>query len=318
MSNPIEKEVKEKIKEHRKGNGKEITQSTVDTYATRIRILYDEIGGKKSLIDFLNQYNKVLRYLAKKYPKTTSMKSILFTILTTSDALGSSALAKYQKKFDDIKNKEKEEMLKKTEKMVLGGASKDFSRAEILEKVQDLKKDMTGKKGQELFDLYQQYLVLNLYTLVPPLRNNYVDVLVSKKPVVKMDEDKNYIFLNESKLILNKYKTKRTYGSKTLPLPKELIEIIKEWMKIRVKIHSKLKDRQELLLNPGNLEPMARRNFSKYLNKIFGKPVSVSMLRKAYVMEKNKDSLPADEMERDAFFMCHSISTQQKDYRKMS
>jgi hypothetical protein len=166
------------------------------------------------------------------------------------------------------------------------------------------------------FDTYKKYLVLNLYYLIPPIRNDYVGCEVYELPLENPNMEKNYIYMSTKKLVLNRYKTSKAYGQgNEIDLPDNLIEIIRTWINIRNKVYPKLIGNNELLLTK-NLTGMSQVNLTQFLNRIFGKNVSSTILRKSYLSEKYPVTHTVSEMERDAKSMQHSIRTQQQTYRK--
>jgi integrase len=167
------------------------------------------------------------------------------------------------------------------------------------------------------FDRFQMYLVLNLYYLLPPLRNDYVNLEVyDKKGKIDMDTEKNYIFLKDKQLVLNRYKTRKAYGTgNVIDIPDELVEIVSKWIRVRKIIYPSLTQERQLLLTK-KLTPMGQVNLTQYLNRIFGRNISSTMLRKSYLSEKYPVVHATSEMKNDAKAMQHSVSTQQTVYRK--
>lgn len=328
MVNELEEELKVKIKVFRdKDSSKPISQTSIDLYASRVRVIYEQFGGKSQLKEYLRGYARVMKNLESKYSTLKSMKAVVWSIITVLKALAEPtdtpaetrlaerAIEKYLVKFNEFVNKINEESKEKEEKQLNGEIDPEQLTGEQIEaKIQELKEMIAGSSGPELFDLYQQYLLLNLYTMIPPQRNDFVIVLVylDEKP---MDEEHNYIFLNESKLVLNKYKTKYKYGTRSIVLPEELRDFVAEWVRIRTEIYPEMAGRPELLFNTKTRTPMQRRNVWKYLSRIFSKPVGVSTFRHVYVREKYKGSLPGSEMVKDAKLMGHSLQQQQTTYR---
>ena len=166
------------------------------------------------------------------------------------------------------------------------------------------------------FDTYKQYLVINLYYLIQPLRNDYVGCEVYNTPVFFPDSTKNYIYIGSKTLVLNRYKTSRFYGKdNTIQLPGPLVDIISEWMRVRALIYPKLQGVSELLVTK-DLIPMGQVNLTQFLNRIFGSKVSSTMLRKSYLTEKYPVTHTSAEMNSDAKAMQHSVRVQQTTYRK--
>lgn len=314
--NKLDEFLIEKIKQYRKNNpsANQITDSSISFYASRVRILYEKFGGKLKLLDYLNNFTKVIKDNEKKYPDIKTQCSSFHAIIAVLEAYcgNHESIRKYKEKIKEfvieiMKDKDFDKNENEKENWI--------TLQEILDKVSELERSLPCKEGKDLFDTYQQYLVLNLYTLIPPIRNNFVDVLVYEEEVC-IEEDKNYIFLKDKKLILNKYKTKERYGVSTIDLPYKLVEIIRTWINLRAQIYKQLKDNHELLFNTKVITPMVRRNFSKYIHRILGKNVSVQMLRKIYISDKYPVKHSSSEMKEDARIMGHSLQTQQTVYRK--
>lgn len=307
----------QRIKEYREKqtDRKQITQTTVVFYASRVRILYEMFGGDLPLVAYLSQYPRVMADIGVKYPKLKTQRPTVYAVITALEAFDGekTVVEQYRQRFKELAeevNKEAVEVKRPNE------AENWITRADIFKKMGQLEYIAQGQTGAQWFDTYQQYMVLSLYTLIPPVRNNYVDVLVYETRAVDMDKEHNYIFMEERQLVLNNYKTRGTYGVIEIELPVELIRIVEEWMRVRVSVYSELSDRRELLFNTRKIVPMGKSNLIMYLHKIFGKNISMSMLRKIYLSEKYSSSVSGQEMRRDAAVMGHSIHTQQTIYRK--
>ena len=86
------------------------------------------------------------------------------------------------------------------------------------------------------FDLLQQYLVLSLYTMLPPRRNEYATMkIINKKEYLDLDKEdlkKNNYLVNLSKTNKlfsygsEKVKSKIEGGSNTINLPKDLNSVL--------------------------------------------------------------------------------------------
>lgn len=176
-------------------------------------------------------------------------------------------------------------------------------------------KDFVGT-DRTFVDTFQMYLVLNLYTMIPPVRNDFANmkVLSSARPVDCKDPDFNYIDTENCKLVMCDYKTSGTYGLKSLDLPKDLVDLVKKYEKIK-KMY--LGPTTGLLVNTTNLQPMKKNSLTKYLNKIFSpKKVSTTILRKVYLSEKYPVTHSMRERERDSIFMGHSVGMASSVYSK--
>ena len=137
------------------------------------------------------------------------------------------------------------------------------------------------------------------------MRNDYAKMKVSDKEL----KDENYINLKTKQIVLNKYKTSKTYGEKKIDIPPKIFTLINRWYK--------LNNSDYLLINIRDKNAMTNNGLTKYLNKIFKpKKVSTTILRKLYLSEKYPVTHNISDMKKDAYVMGHSIKTQQGIYRK--
>lgn len=281
---------------------------TNQTYASRV---FKVLKTGKSL----QNYDDVTSFLITNHTQKT-YKSYITSIVVFLKASSQKELAqKYASEMkrvnDIIQTKEKEH--KKTDSEV----ENMVTRSEVEKIIKNLK-NLINKPvvvgDMEMFINYQKYLVLNLYHLIPPVRNDFIGCEVYESPVLFPDNMKNYIYTNIKKFVLNRYKTKKTYGKMEIDLPGELVDIVMDWMTTRQKIFPKITTK-ELLLNK-NLQPMSQVNLTQFLNRIFQRKVSTTILRKSYISEKYPVTQTTNEMERDARAMQHSIGVQQTVYRK--
>ena len=165
------------------------------------------------------------------------------------------------------------------------------------------------------FDCSLSYLVLALYTLVQPRRNqDYLDMYVVKKLPKEASTDKNYLDLQTHKFVFNKYKTSKKYGQQVIDIPDPLMSVINMYLRHHPLRKSNPKATEYKLLVKADGTPLTVVNsITRILNKIFGKNIGSSMLRHIFLTNKyENDTL---EREKDSLAMGHSL-TQQKDYIK--
>jgi hypothetical protein len=127
----------------------------------------------------------------------------------------------------------------------------------------------------------------------------------------------NEIIINKSKktaqLILNDYKTARTYGQKVLDFPPEIAKEIIKWYPVVIRMSPKS------WLIPDRDDPekcISRVTYTKLFNSIFsdtGKKVSTTQIRRTIVSDVVKPE-PNETKKREelANVMGHSIDTQNK------
>ena len=140
---------------------------------------------------------------------------------------------------------------------------------------------------QENMYQVQKLILLSLYAFVPPIRLDFADLLiVPKLPNIKTW---NYISTRDKKLHLYKFKTVKsvkpqTYDLRGIP---SLFEYIAELLRLRRHEDTQVElcYRRFLLLNTLK-QKMSRPSLTQYLNDIFNKKVSCTMLRHVYLSER--------------------------------
>lgn len=304
-----------------------IKDSSINSYLLNIKKISKEcFNSDKPSINYFNVFDIVHDYIEANIKNLSSKKNMMTSILVLVKAYydinGSSKtkelIDKYTEYHKDLSVSQDNSYLDniKTTKEDSNWTSRD----EIINKIADLKIYLQNKKKTRIYvDKFQQYLVLNLYTLIPPLRNDYVLVKVMKEIncIDELDKTCNYINLNTNELLLCQYKTSKFYGIKTIPLPLELIAIILDWEKIKTEFYDSKLKHGYLLLNTTNAQNMKHNTLTKYINKIFyPKKISSTLLRKIYLSEKYPVLNTYREMQQDSYIMGHNIDMARKVYSK--
>jgi hypothetical protein len=126
-----------------------------------------------------------------------------------------------------------------------------------------------------------EHLATALYVLQPPRRNKDFSLMkVVPEYSETMDKAFNYMDAKNKKFIFNNYKTQGTYGSQEMDIPEPVLKVIEG--------HYKLKKKFEpfFLLHTKTNDQLSENGLTRILNKVFGKKISVSMLRNIYLTEK--------------------------------
>ncbi len=149
--------------------------------------------------------------------------------------------------------------------------------------------------------VYQAYILLSLYVKIPPRRSQdyYLMRLDADNNMLK---NYNYYRPNKSEFVFNVYKTSKTYNQDIMKVNDTLQSILAKYIK-----DFKLED-DDYLLFPDDTERKSSSIITKELNKIFGKKVSSSMLRHAYITSELGPKI--SELKEIADDMGHSTSTQ--------
>ncbi len=166
---------------------------------------------------------------------------------------------------------------------------------------------------------YQNYLIVSLYTYLPPLRADYADMkIIRNNPRSAHGKEDNYLYFNksdDSELILNTYKTAKHYGTLRIKIPRDLYEILYVWFS------EYNTDMKYLLINKKG-QPYNKDDLSKKVQRIFdsviGKKVTISSLRHSYIthfFESTGGKISLKKKEIIARIMGHSIGRQNLYYK---
>lgn len=156
-----------------------------------------------------------------------------------------------------------------------------------------------------------EYLVLCLYTMIPPLRADFGNVRILTREPRGEDASArgNYLVVRDKymRLVLNEFKSK----SKKLPqynkiLPRDLERVVRNSLARQPRSH--------LLVSPRTGEPFVRDNtyvvyVHRLLERALGKKVSISMLRHIFVNAVDYNAITAGERTRLSADMLHSVAT---------
>ena len=239
----------------------------------------------------------ILQHLENKNKSTEKSTLSALYVLTQNPV--------YQKRMNQLSKSMHEEnkLQKKSEKQQENWMSvKEIQSKydELHNKVQQIFK----KKAIADIGVIMDYLLVAFLSghLFPPRRNLDYALLKWK------DYDKNVDnYYCRGKLYFNKYKTSDTYGLAVLKVPKELDTILKKWLKMNPSPY---------VLISSNEKPLSSSQITRMLNKIFGKEVSVNMLRHIYLTNFYQDMPKLSNMETLAATMGHNVQTALEHYVK--
>lgn len=293
---------------------KKVAESTADAYVKTLTIL----NGKKPFknLNFLKKTDEVLA-LVREYADSTQ-RAILATIVSTL-----SLFPKLKKtyevyrtamsgKVEEHKEEVKETEGHKTEKQEENWMTLDeinAKKAELADAVASLPKKNPLVKE---YDALLNHLVLSLYTDIEPRRNqDYLKMMVVKKYSDDLSSDSNYYDIKGKRFVFNKFKTAKTYGRQMVELPEPLVATLTRYLKYHP-LAKEMKTGFPLLVSHDGQPLTAVNAITRILNRIFGKKVGSSMLRRIFVTEKFGGA--KTEMEATAKAMAHSVDEQQKVY----
>jgi hypothetical protein len=144
-----------------------------------------------------------------------------------------------------------------------------------------------------------------------------VKIVQGTPPKTTPDNDVNYIYIPKTtaaSLVLNSYKTKEVYKQKVIKLPYEITSDLRKYLPL---IHSVSPNEWFVVGKRDQEKPMTRNAFTKYLNKVFGKNISTSMIRHTIVSSVYKvDKDEYKQKQELADKMGHSVNEASLVYAK--
>lgn len=159
------------------------------------------------------------------------------------------------------------------------------------------------------------HLLLAMYSLIEPARQDYAEVAILASPPADKTQG-NFIILprtGSATLVLNKYKTSKTYSTYSRTLPDNLTDIIRA---------SLANHPRYWLFTAREGSPHTKASYINFSNsvlrRLFGRRFTVRMMRHSYISEgiNFATSTPGDLFEA-AKHMHHSVAQQQLYRRKV-
>lgn len=276
--------------------------STITFYINNLQRLHD--NKPFTSLTFLNDMDKVLDRI--KHLSLSTRKNYIKSIIVVLSFFKTKEKLhkKYQQYFYGVLIEEEKNIKEKMKK-----DDEDWMDwKQIIEVHNELKKEVNDIKvinNKNDYMKHIQYMVLSLYVLIPPRRNEYIHLKISNEDY--SNENFNYIDIDNKKMIFNNYKTKKHYGTQIIDIPKELFKIIKNYLEF----HPNKGDKDYFFLVTYDGSPFKTNKITKILNKVFKKNIGATKLRHIYLTDKYDDELK--ERKEDAKMMAHSLE-QQTDY----
>lgn len=311
---------------------KGLADSSISLY---LRSLEKLNGGKPfTSFAFLTKVPAILQQISEGY-KPNTQRSILIAIVSVLNAVQglpktmTRITNKYYEVLKAVKRgvDETDALNAKSESQKENWLSWDQVKA----KMDELAVIAAQVKGNSLPDLNKllDALVLGLYVYNQPRRNkDYIDMVVVPSAEKAPNTDVNILDLKAARFIFQNYKTAAKYGTQTLPVPAELMELIRMYLTARgvwsqltaprvIKRGNKTvtapTPEVPFLLQP-NGKPFNVNGITRILNRVFGAKVGSSLLRHIFLSGKYGKVL--EEQKKDAEAMGNSVDIQQKSYIK--
>jgi hypothetical protein len=279
-----------------------------------IHNLFNVLGENKEIItndDVKENLDEILSYILNGDYATTTKRDyliIISNVFKESDKELYKYIQNEAKKYNNI-------YLKKEIKQELDEREKEhyITYGELLDKLEEvIYKYQKFKNYKNFVDV----VLLALYVLQPPLRNDYYNIIFIDDIEQEKDKTKNYLLKTGSdySLIINNDKVIKSHGRAVIPIKNlRLINILGGFIIRYVKPN-------EYLFMTENGEPYKKKRIQYILNQLFkseGKVLTIYNLRSAYITNfynLHKDLLSREELARQ---MRHSKSTAELIYYKI-
>ena len=242
--------------------GKALSANTLKLYESNLKRLNG--GVLPTSPAFLKDTEAVIKKIEKLSMNTKKTYYITIVSYLKDKKVPKKVIKFYTDKMDELNKTFEENKGKKTETQEKNWIEWD----EVIEHYKALKPKSLN------------HLLLSLFVLMPPRRSkDYALMKIVPEYTETMDKDFNYLDWKNMRFYFNNYKTKSAYGTQTTDVSPELQE--------ELHAHFPLKKKFEpffLLQKDG--ERLPDNGITRLLNSVFGKKISVSMLRNIYLTNK--------------------------------
>src|SRR6056300_393179 len=278
-----------------------LSTGTIKLYLQRLTTLNE--GKEIKSFTFLKKTDKVIKIISelKRNTQLSYYGSLIGIIKLLPRNTYNISLNAYISEHDKLKKDLQEEPITKKD------IPTEDNISELKDKYMKESKAIKDKQvNKKQYNILLQNLILSLYTDIHPRRNqDYLFMKITEDYDAEEDrENFNWYDKKNKKLIFNKYKTSKKYGTQEIDISKNkvLLSNLKMYLKHR-------KENDNWLLVKWSGEYFKQVNdVTRTLNSIFGGNISANSLRHYYVTNKYKD------IKSDAEAMSHSVITAQTTY----
>jgi len=309
-------------------NNNNLAISTLKRYLSSLKQLSKifNINDISDLKYYISNFDDVIDYFNKNISNKaiiiTNISSILYVlryfIINKSlidENLLNNVILKYQNQIKLNRNKIDviKENIKNDKEEENWMSYKDLT--DIYNKYNHKYIDIIKSKNKVPIEEYyniQNMVILSFYILIEPVRSSEIATLKYKNFNVDTD---NYIDIKLKKLVFNQFKTSKTYKKLVIDLSNniELIYLIKSFILFK----NKNNFNKDYLFNSNDDTKLDNSQIAKRLNKIIGKNISSSMIRKIYLSDTYGDSLKSiNNMKTTSKNMMNSTNVIMSNYIK--
>jgi hypothetical protein len=187
---------------------------------------------------------------------------------------------------------------------------REETRAITWPEVERARDELYKRRNDSVTDM-QDWVIVCLYTLQPPARLDYTPMAVLQREPRAPAPGTNYLVLRagSADFLFRAYKTAYAIGERRVPVPPALLPVLHEWRAVNTSPY---------LLVRADGQPMSEKQLSARIQAIFqrvvGKPVTNSMLRKSYVSWQRRGELSLKAKDDLAAALMHSRGVEELHY----
>ena len=277
---------------------KQYSESTVKVYTSLLNKLYNAGFTDK---DFQNNPKKVMSWIEKEASSKRNIhtilnhfKALLWKLRTTYNGNGTEEIVK---RFEQLRPVQRE--VDTSQKLPEHRKDKFLPWSEVIG---------LQKKAKDSFT-DENYIIYCLYTMQPPARADYNNMYITTRMSKNLSDDKNWLLISKDaakwKFIFNDFKTATTMGQIINKVPKELVEVLKEYIDANNLQHG------NKLLPTLNTDNALVKRVRSIFKKLSDKEVGIGLLRHAYVQHFLSTKKTFKQREDLAKKMMHSASLQE-------
>ena len=290
-----------KIAEH---TGKKITKKSVKEQYTNVRNLYKYMHGSEtdcSNFDFLKDTKKVIKFIndREKWSKPASKNKQIQSI---------SSILKVLKGFDAAYQIYSKKSTADTKSYVETKGDIKMSDAERKNFLMWPQIQKILIKKHKIDPSPRDRALMSLYVYLPPRRVEDIRLLTLSTNGKNLNDKFNYLVLDKGKpkeLVYNVYKTAKTFGQQTIPVPDDLAEVLKTYIK-----YDKIKNKGVMFGTDGEYYQQFSQVIANTFKKYSGKSVGANILRHSFIQNFLKGKRTPNEKKEIADMMAHSVLVQ--------
>ena len=290
-------------------NRPSISKNTVKTYTSRLVSLLRAKDETARLVDWNwieNESRDVVQFINEHFSHSPagSVKSIYTSLYAvTNNPIYQGEMMQLLRGLNE--QSDKQEMTDKQEKNWMSYDEVKMYLQAAKSAAQPYWGSKVPLEGQPL-QIVQRYVLMSLVcgTHIPPRRaQDWTEFKIRGVPR-KASEAKTCNYMRGGRFHFLIYKSSKAHGEQIVEIPSQLKTILAVW--------KRLNPSEYLLVGADGVSQCTTPRVSFILNSVFGKSISVSMLRHIYLTTKYGDNIPLSEMQEDARVMAHSVGMQQR------